>query len=260
MAVLPGAEPFSADGGEVGVLVSHGFTGTPMSVRGWAEALAAAGHTVRLPLLPGHGTRWQDANATTWADWYGAVEAAFDELRSRCSTVFAMGLSMGGTLALRLAEQRGDQVAGVAVVNPHLVNTRWDAKYLLPLMRFAVPSWPAIGNDVKKEGVTELAYTKTPVKAAWSAVQLGKAVKADLAKVTQPLLVLGSRDDHLVDPVNVELLLAGVRSTDVERVTLENSFHVATIDNDAPLIIERSLELIRRVTGGSVTPDGHTRT
>ena len=251
MAVLPGAEPFSADGGPVGVLVSHGFTGTPMSVRGWAESLAAAGHSVRLPLLPGHGTRWQDANATTWADWYGAVEAAFDELRARCSTVFAMGLSMGGTLALRLAEQRGDQVAGVAVVNPHLVNTRFDAKYLLPLMRFAVPSWPAIGNDVKKEGVKELAYDKTPVKAAWSAVQLGKAVKADLAKVTQPLLVCGSRDDHLVDPVNVDLLLAGVSSTDIERVTLENSYHVATIDNDAPLIIERSLDLIRRVTAGA---------
>lgn len=256
MPVLPGAEPFSADGGKVGVLVSHGFTGSPASVRDWAQALAAAGHTVRLPLLPGHGTRWQDANATTWRDWYGAVEAAFDELRGRCDTVFAMGLSMGGTLALRLAEERGSQVAGVAVVNPHLINTRWDAKYLLPLMRFAVPSWPAIGNDIKKEGVDEIAYAKTPVKAAWSAVQLGKTVQADLAKVTQPLLVCGSRHDHLVDPVNVDLLLAGVSSTDIERVTLEESYHVATMDHDAPLIIDRSLALIRRVTSGAAEPSG----
>ena len=196
-----------------------------MSVRGWAQALAAAGHTVRLPLLPGHGTRWEDANKTTWADWYGAVEQSFDELRARCDQVFVMGLSLGGTLCLRLAEQRGDQVAGVVVVNPHLVNTRFDAKYLLPLMRFVVPSWPAIGNDVKK----------------------------DLRKVTQPLLVMGSRDDHLVDPVNVDLLLQGVASTDVERITLEESYHVATIDNDAPLIIERSLALVRRVSAGAGT-------
>ena len=225
-----------------------------MSVRDWAQALAAAGQTVRLPLLPGHGTRWEDANKTTWHDWYGAVEKSFDELRSRCDHVFVMGLSLGGTLCLRLAEQRGDQVAGIAVVNPHLVNTRFDAKYLLPLMRFVVPSWPAIGNDVKKEGVTELAYTKTPVKAAWSAVQLGGVVKHDLAKVTQPLLVMGSRDDHLVDPVNVDLLLKGVSSADVERITLENSYHVATIDNDADLIIERSLALVNRISTGASTP------
>jgi carboxylesterase len=224
-----------------------------MSVRDWAKALAEAGYSVRLPLLPGHGTRWEDANKTTWQDWYGAVERAFDELRAQCDQVFVMGLSLGGTLCLRLAEERGEQVAGVVVVNPHLVNTRFDAKYLLPLMRFVVPSWPAIGNDVKKEGVTELAYTKTPVKAAWSAVQLGQTVKRDLAKITQPLLVLGSRDDHLVDPINTQLLVDGVSSTDVERITLEDSYHVATIDNDAPLIIERSLALVRRLTAGAGT-------
>jgi carboxylesterase len=224
-----------------------------MSVRDWAKALAEAGYSVRLPLLPGHGTRWEDANKTTWQDWYGAVERAFDELRAQCDQVFVMGLSLGGTLCLRLAEERGDQVAGVVVVNPHLVNTRFDAKYLLPLMRFVVPSWPAIGNDVKKEGVTELAYTKTPVKAAWSAVQLGQTVKRDLAKITQPLLVLGSRDDHLVDPINTQLLVDDVSSTDVERITLEDSYHVATIDNDAPLIIERSLALVRRLTAGAGT-------
>jgi carboxylesterase len=230
-----------------------------MSVRDWAKALAEAGYSVRLPLLPGHGTRWEDANKTTWQDWYGAVERAFDELRAQCDQVFVMGLSLGGTLCLRLAEERGEQVAGVVVVNPHLVNTRFDAKYLLPLMRFVDPSWPAIGNDVKKEGVTELAYTKTPVKAAWSAVQLGQTEKRDLAKITPPLLVLGSRDDHLVDPINTQLLVDGVSSTDVERITLEDSYHVATIDNDAPLIIERSLALVRRLTAGAGTASSGER-
>ncbi|MDX6225971.1 MAG: carboxylesterase, partial [Frankiales bacterium] len=100
------------------------------------------------------------------------------------------------------------------------------------------------------EGMDEVAYDKTPVKAAVSAVELGKTVKADLGKVTQPLLVLGSRDDHLVDPVNVELLLAGVSSTDVERITLEDSYHVATLDNDAHIIVERSLAFVQRLTGG----------
>ena len=73
---------------------------------------------MRLPRLPGHGTRWQELNRTTWHDWYAEDERALLELRERCETVVVMGLSMGGTLALRLAEQHGDAVDGLVLVNP----------------------------------------------------------------------------------------------------------------------------------------------
>src|SRR6058998_3525721 len=109
------AEPFAADGVPVGAVLCHGLTGMPGSMRPWAEALAAAGMTVRLPRLPGHGTRWQDANKVHWQDWYDELERAFDDVRSRCEQTFVLGLSMGGTLALRLAQQRGDDVTGVVV-------------------------------------------------------------------------------------------------------------------------------------------------
>src|SRR5579875_2853460 len=82
------AEPFAADGGRVGAVLCHGFTGMPASMRGWGEALAAAGLTVRVPLLPGHGTRWQDANRSTWQEWYAELERSFDDVRSRCDQVF----------------------------------------------------------------------------------------------------------------------------------------------------------------------------
>ena len=110
------------------------------SLRPWAEHLAAAGLTVRLPRLPGHGTRWQDLNDTRWPDWYGEVERAFDDLRGRCRQVFAMGLSMGGTLVTRLAEQRPAEVAGLVLVNPSLGSERKDVKYALPLLHRVVPS------------------------------------------------------------------------------------------------------------------------
>ena len=90
MGVMPGAEPFAADGGDMGVGLSHGFTGAPRSLRPWAEHLAAAGMTVRLPRLPGHGTRWQDLNDTRRPDRYGEVERAFDDLPGRCRQVFAV--------------------------------------------------------------------------------------------------------------------------------------------------------------------------
>lgn len=239
----PEAEPFAADGDRVGVVLCHGLTGMPGSLRDWAEGLAKAGHTVRVPLLPGHGTRWQDANAVRWQDWYDALERAFDDVRSRCDKTFLAGLSMGGTLVLRLAEQRGADVAGVVVVNPSLFTTRKDAK-LLPLLRFVVPSMPPVGNDVKKPGVVEPAYDRLPVKAAYQLSLLWRLTGAELAKLTQPLLVFTSRDDHVVEPANSSHLMARTATGDKRQVVLDDSFHVATMDNDLPLIIEQTLGFI----------------
>ncbi|MFP5219078.1 MAG: alpha/beta hydrolase [Actinomycetes bacterium] len=243
--VMPGAEPVDLPGGDVGVLLSHGFTGTPQSMRPWAEYLNAAGLTVRCPLLPGHGTRWQDMNATTWDDWYGAVEAAFDDLRSRCSTVFAMGLSMGGTLVLRLAELRGDEVAGVVVVNTSLATQRKDAK-LLPVAKRLVGSFPGIGSDIKKPGVKELAYDRLPLKAVHSLQSAWPVVCADLPRITAPVLVFRSTTDHVVEPISGIKLLQGLQGhASVRERLLENSYHVATLDNDAPTIFEESLAFVR---------------
>jgi carboxylesterase len=244
------AEPFTATGGPTGVVLCHGFTGMPGSMRPWGEALAAAGHTVSIPLLPGHGTRWQDANQSTWQDWYAALEQAFDAVRATCAQTFVMGLSMGGTLVLRLAEQRGPDVAGVVVVNASLFTTRKDAK-LLPLLRHVVPSLPPIGNDVKKPGVTEPAYDRLPVKAMWQLSRLWAVTNADLARITQPLLVLTSRDDHVVETANSERLMRASGSTDKRQVWLEDSFHVATLDNDLPVIVKESLGFIETHPNGA---------
>jgi carboxylesterase len=237
------AQPYSAAGGPVGVVLCHGFTGMPGSMRPWAEALAGAGHTVRVPLLPGHGTRWQDANQVSWQDWYAELERAFDETRAACPHAFVMGLSMGGTLVMRLAEQRGAQVAGLVVVNGSLFTTRKDAK-LLPILRHVLPSLPPIGSDIKAPGVVEPAYDRLPVKAAWQLAKLWEVTNADLARITQPLLVLTSRDDHVVETANSERLITAAASTDKRQVWLEDSYHVATLDNDLPLIIKESLAFI----------------
>jgi carboxylesterase len=241
-AVLPGAEPIDLPGGPVGVLLSHGFTGSTQSMRPWAEHLAGAGLTVVAPRLPGHGTTVADMNTTRFSDWYAEIERTFDDLRSRCETVFAMGLSMGGTLALRLAEERGDQVAGLVIVNAALSTERKDAK-LLPLISKVLPSLKGIGSDIKKAGITELAYPKIPLKAAYSLQQAWPVVKRDLPRITCPVLAYRSAEDHVVEPLSGRQLLEGCVHAE-ERVLL-NSYHVATLDNDAPTIFAGSVEFVR---------------
>jgi carboxylesterase len=243
---MPGAEPFHHAGGPVGALLCHGFTGSPQSLRPWAQALADAGLTVALPRLPGHGTRWQDMNMTTWDDWYACIEREYLALKERCEAVFVMGLSMGGTLSLRLAEQHGRDLAGVVVVNPSVIGLDPRLK-VLPVLQRVVPSLGGIASDIKKPGVTELAYSRVPLRALYSLRRAWAVVRADLPMVTQPLLLLRSEEDHVVEPESSRLILSRVSSTDVTEIVLHDSYHVATLDNDADRIVAESLAFVRRI-------------
>lgn len=244
----PGLTALRHDGGDVGVLLCHGFPGAPGSLRPWADRLVAEGYSVRLPLLPGHGTRWQDANRTTFDDWLGAVTAALQELTASCRAVVIGGLSMGGTLALRLAELYPDAMAGIVLVNPSVLTLRKDARYLLPTLRYVLPAYPGILGDIAKPNVVEPGYKWMPVKATYSLSKAWPIVRRDLPKVTTPVLLLHSRVDHVVEPVNAQIVRDEVSSADVTDIVLERSYHVATLDYDAELIFTLSVEFIEKVT------------
>lgn len=248
-SVVPGAEPFAHDAGRVGVLLSHGFTGSPASMVEWGRDLAERGHTVRVPRLPGHGTTWQEMNRTTWRDWYGALDAELDALRERCDAVVVAGLSMGGCLALRLAEQRPDDVAGVVLVNP-AVASRDPRLKAVPLLKHVLPSMAAIGGDIKKPGVAEGAYDRTPLRALHSMMQMWDDVRDGLDRVQAPVLFFRSVEDHVVDESTLALVRERVRPDLLTVVELTDSYHVATVDHDAPLIRERSAAFVAEVTGG----------
>jgi carboxylesterase len=252
--VAPSAEPFdagavpTADGLRVGVLLVHGFTGSPASMVPWGQHLAAQGFGVSVPRLPGHGTSWQEMNRTGWADWYGEAERAFEKLRADTDRVVVGGLSMGGGLALRLAAEHGRDVAGVVLVNAAVASERRDL-LALPVVKHVLPSMPGITNDIKKPGVEEYGYRRTPLRAAHSMMRGWRALRDQLPKVTAPLLLFRSAVDHVVDPSSAALIRSTVSSRDLTERVLENSFHVATLDYDAPVIFEESSQFARRVTG-----------
>jgi carboxylesterase len=237
------AAPFAADGGPVGVLVLHGFTGSPRTVRPWAEYLAGAGLTVRVPLLPGHGGSWQELAKTGWTDWYAAAERAFTELSARCEQVFVAGISMGGCLSLRLAETQGDRVSGLVLVNPSLAG---DSPLIpfTPVLKYLVRSIRSIGGDIKKPGAQEGAAKRTPVASVATLPGMWKATVAGLASVTQPVLVYRSTEDHVVGPRSMKVLTAALPSAEVR--PLADSYHVATLDNDAPEIFDGTLAFVQK--------------
>ncbi|EWS99978.1 esterase [Intrasporangium oryzae NRRL B-24470] len=247
MPVHPEAVPIFHEGDRTAVLLVHGFTGSPKSLRPWAEDLHARGHTVSVPRLPGHGTHWREMNRTTWAEWYAEAERELERLRDRSDHVVVGGLSMGGAIALRLAELRGDLVDGIVLVNP-VVGIDDVRLRALPVLKHVVAGFPGISNDIKKPGQDECAYDRVPLKALHSQVGGWAEVVADLGRVHQPLLLFRSRVDHVVPASSSARVLERVSSADTTEVVLEDSFHVATLDNDAPAIFAETADFLRRIT------------
>jgi carboxylesterase len=231
------------------VLVLHGFTGSPRSMRPWAEHLAAQGFRVDLPRLPGHGTTWRELNATGWQDWYAVAERALLRLADATGRPVGVGgLSMGGALALRLAQLHPGLVRGLALVNP-VINIADPRIKALRLIRLLTPSLGGIAGDVAKPGSDEGGYDRTPLHALASQSELWALVRRDLPLVTTPLLFYRSRQDHVADPSSEALVRERTVSKDRTFVVLERSYHVATLDHEAPMIFAGSAELFARLAG-----------
>jgi carboxylesterase len=240
--LLPGAEPFQRDGGPLGALLLHGFTGSPASTRPMARWLAGQGLTVIAPRLPGHGTHWEDLARTSWTDWVDEAAGALRDLSSRCADVCVVGVSMGGSLAVHLAATHPDEVRCVAVVNAYIHDPRLA---LAPVLRVFARTKKLKTNDINKPGQDEVAYDRAPVVTLATLGELLRTAESELGQVRQPLLVFSSPQDHLVKPANSELIMRTAGSTDKELVLLPSSFHVATLDHDADLIRERVLAFAR---------------
>lgn len=240
--VLETAHPYVGGSGKVGVLFCHGFTGSPWSLLDWAKTTAEAGYRVSLPRLPGHGTNWQELNRTSWQDWYACVEREFDDLRTQCDQVFVAGLSMGGALALRLAEQRRDQVAGLALVNPAVLSYRKDR--IATVAQYLLPSVSAIGSDLADPDVTEHAYDRTPVRAAASMMKMWVEIRACLDLIACPLLLFRSKVDHVVPDISKDFIRDHVSSDVIVERVLPRSYHVATMDYDREQIFSETLDFL----------------
>jgi carboxylesterase len=245
-AIIPGCEPLSIHGSPTGVLVLHGFTGSPDSMRPLAEQLANAGFSVELPLLPGHGTDVEDMLITGFADWSAASETAYRELAVRCDRVVVAGLSMGGTLSCWLAEQH-PEIVGLILVNPLVEHPGPEmVDGLQTLLDGGMALLDGIGSDIAKEGSAEASYDATPVAPLLSLYEAVEEISADLGRISCPVLVFTSVEDHVVPSSHSAHVLATV-SGPSEQVLLEHSYHVATLDNDAPLIEAEAVAFVERL-------------
>lgn len=247
--LIPGAEPTFYEGGPVGVLVLHGFTGNPGSMRVLAERLAAAGFTVDLPLLPGHGTVVEDMIPTGWKDWLAAAEARYAALAERCEQVVVVGLSMGGALTAWLGSEH-PEIAGLVCINAVVSVPPGMREAVQEVLATGADRFAGIGSDIAEPGVTETAYADTPLAPLLTLFDAADNLGDRMTRITPPMLVITSRQDHVVPPENSDLLAASV-SGPVERIWCERSYHVVTQDFDREIVFDATVDFAQKVTAGA---------
>ncbi len=234
----------SGNNERIGILLVHGFTGSPSSMRPWAEFFAARGYSVRVPRLPGHATQWSDLNRVQWQEWPARVEEELEELHKSCDHVFIFGLSMGGGTTLHVAARHGDQIAGIVLVNPMIHMPGLQPK-LLPIISKFRTHLAAVGNDIKRPKVSEYAYDALPLKGLAQLAKMLKITRSTLGLVKAPMLLFHSTEDHVLPVSNTEIIMAETGSEYKQRVELVNSYHVATLDYDCDVIFENSLIFVQ---------------
>ena len=237
----------SGKNAHIGVLLVHGFTGAPPSMRPWGEFLHSKGYSVRVPLLPGHGSKPEDLNEVKWQEWPAKVIHELNELQKTCDTIFLIGLSMGGGTVLNVATTHNAAIKGLILVNPwiHLKGVTVEVSFLVSRLRKMRAS---VGNDIKRPGITEWGYDATPMRGVHQALKMLRITRKNLAAVKVPVQLFHSVEDHTLPVSNTEIILAEIGSKDKTRIELVNSYHVATLDYDQELIFQNSLTFIEGLT------------
>jgi carboxylesterase len=250
-ALMPGAEAFAHPGdAEIGVLLVHGFTGSPAEMRPLGEALAQSGVGSECMLLRGHGTHPNDMLEARHDHWIDDLERGLDRLLKRHARAAIVGLSMGGTLALNLAarHQHDSRVAGLVTICAPLTLDDWRLRYVHILGRLI--KWQAWGPpDILDQGAwhRHIGYRRFRSQAIVELLALMADTNARLAEVHQPIVVVQANDDHVVPPRNARLIHDGVSSRDRRIVMLDDCYHVMTVDRAAARLNEAVVEFVERL-------------
>jgi carboxylesterase len=239
----------SGKNARIGVLLVHGFTGSPASMRPWGEFLNSHGYTVRVPLLPGHGTKPEHLNKVKWDEWPAKVTYELSELQKNCDTIFLIGLSMGGGTVLNVTISNNEAIAGLILVNPMIHVRGVPVELAFFLSRFQKMR-TSVGDDIKRPGVTEWGYDALPTRGVYQLLKMLRVTRKNLGNITVPVQLFHSVDDHTLPVSNTEIILKEIGSQNKNRIELVNSYHVATMDYDQELIFHNSLQFIEGLTAG----------
>jgi carboxylesterase len=243
--ILRSKEPFFYRGGKTGILLIHGFTGTPSELRPMGEYLHDRGYTVHAPLLAGHGTSPEDMENTTWQDWWNSVLEAYEFMRSEePEYLVVVGLSMGGILALNLAAEK--PVDGVIpMCAPIWIRDR--RAYLADVLYHFIRYKPRTVHRDPEIEAHLVPYDRTPIRCVSELNRLIRHVKKRLPDVRVPALVIQACKDELILEKSAEYIYGHISSEVKQLSWYEKSTHIITLDKERKKLFKEVDDFVQKL-------------
>ncbi len=243
----PIGRAFFLRGGPHGCLLLHGFTGTAGHVRWLGQKLNDSGYTVSAPLLPGHGETLTAMRESNWRQWLAAARTSYVDLRKQCEQVSVMGLSMGGALALILAEEY--PVDSLVCMSAAL-RIRMRFGRLAPLMALVSPyrNWDGAEPRPKRRDFLyeyDCGYEGLPVAKVRDLLRVMHRAERNLFAVVAPALIIQPVHDQTVNPRSADIIFQGISSKQKQLVRLPESSHMCTLDCDREQLLYSVLKHLR---------------
>ncbi|MBN1552354.1 alpha/beta fold hydrolase [bacterium] len=228
---------------KTGCVLIHGFTGTPWALKSLGDRLVELGVAVQIPLLPGHGTRPEDLNHVVWTDWIGTVRESIRSLKTSCDEIFLIGLSMGGTIALLLAQE--SEYGGIVCLSTPIKLKPW-LQPILPLIRPFLKEWKKKRDPALNGQINETGYDRYTTFSLIEFFKILRVCRRGLHRVTCPVLIVHAKDDRTVPAFNAKMIHENIASMDKEINVLENPAHMITRGKNQPDVERKVLEFIQK--------------
>ena len=221
-----------------GILIFHGFTGTPDEMLHIGNNLNENGFTVYIPLLPGHGTEWRDLNRVKSEDIIRFINHSYTSLHKICESIYLIGFSLGGAVALFTAEKF--PIKKISLINPMVLQSFMS--FLGSAFSFMIPAFPARSDINDKTVSLKAHYSVYPLKGLKEYMKASSNAALNIKRIFSPVRIFCSTEDHLVSAKNTKFIFNNVSSSDKKIILLKHSFHIAVVDFDKDFIAEKTIE------------------
>ncbi|WP_045096310.1 alpha/beta hydrolase [Legionella fallonii] len=255
------------NGGEHAVMLLYGLSGSPLEIIYLATKLNEEGYSVEIPHIPGYEHSVQGEIIKPHEFWVNSAIDYFHQMKRKYKSVSIGGLSAGAVLCLRLAELVGNEVSALILLSTTLYTDGWSIPWyqvFLPLLYFSPFRYKLSFKEsepfgiknlerraIASKGMTENAVSITGGSAIslfklYQARQLNHLVIKNLSLITCPTLVIHAVEDDTASLKNMELVLANISSPFVKQLTLQDSYHIITVDNEKEKVVQSCIDFLQQ--------------
>jgi len=242
---------FQGNNNEAIILV-HGWSSTPYTIRKLGEYLNKKGYTVIGPRLTGHGTKPEDLDGVIWQDWLNDLGRVYKKTAQHYDKIFIAGTSLGGNLAILLAERHSKIRGLILLATPYKTKSKIKTIILIKLIKllrikYLNKYYPAKVKTLGTAITPMVSYQRYPVNSVEESMKCVSASRKIMQSIEQPCFILQSKEDHMINSDSAEKIYNKISSKVKKKKYLKNTYHSFISDVNSQYVFKDIYNFMEKI-------------